>query len=162
MSASPMKPGTGGGGGSGGPLTPTKILLTSLSAMVAETSTFPIDLTKTRLQLHHLPSSSSALHVVGDILRHQGLIGLYQGLSPALLRPLFYTPFRIVSYEHLRNLLSPAGDPASLSLYTKALLGGLSGAIAQVNPTPCYANSDEFQLINDFRRVRTVLDATCS
>lgn len=36
-----------------------KIVLTSLSAMVAETSTFPIDLIKTRLQLHGESQSSS-------------------------------------------------------------------------------------------------------
>ncbi|KAK6921822.1 Mitochondrial substrate/solute carrier [Dillenia turbinata] len=43
----------------------TRITLTSLSAMVAETCTFPIDITKTRLQLHRhtLSSSSSSFKV---------------------------------------------------------------------------------------------------
>ena len=112
-----------------------KILLTSLSAMVAETSTFPIDLTKTRLQLHGESQSLSstrptnAFRVASEIVREQGVLGLYKGLSPAILRHLFYTPIRIVGYENLRNSVSTDG---SLSLSSKALVGGISGVIAQV------------------------------
>ncbi|GLT98430.1 hypothetical protein SLE2022_159350 [Rubroshorea leprosula] len=116
--------------------THTKIVLTSLSAMVAETTTFPIDLTKTRLQLHgesHLLSSASerptnAFRVASEIISQQGILGLYKGLSPAIIRHLFYTPIRIVGYENLRNFVTPDG---SLSLSTKALVGGISGVIAQ-------------------------------
>ncbi|OVA12207.1 Mitochondrial carrier protein [Macleaya cordata] len=113
-----------------------KILLTSLSAMVAETTTFPIDITKTRLQLHgeSLASnrSTNAFRVASEIVQKEGLLGLYKGLSPAILRHLFYTPIRIVGYEHLRN--SVQND--SLSLPRKALIGGISGVIAQVVASP--------------------------
>ncbi|KAF7128996.1 hypothetical protein RHSIM_Rhsim10G0115700 [Rhododendron simsii] len=84
----------------------TKILLTSLSAMVAETTTFPIDIMKTRLQLHgddsHSSSSSSsrrpasAFRIATNIVRREGPLGLYKGLTPAIIRHLFYTPIRIV------------------------------------------------------------------
>ncbi|KAK6931253.1 Mitochondrial substrate/solute carrier [Dillenia turbinata] len=119
----------------------TKITLTSLSAMVSETCTFPIDITKTRLQLHRysLSSSSSssitAFKVVSEIVRHEGPLSLYNGLSPAILRHLFYTPIRIVSYEYLRNVIS-ADSTQSLSLSSKAFLGGFSGVIAQVVASP--------------------------
>ncbi|KAI4387516.1 hypothetical protein MLD38_005343 [Melastoma candidum] len=116
-----------------------KILLTSLSAMAAETSTFPIDLIKTRLQLHtSLPSSPSSFRILSDILRRQGPLALYQGLSPALLRHLFYTPVRIVAYEYLRNCSrsSSEGDEYSLPLPAKAFIGGVSGVIAQVIASP--------------------------
>ncbi|KAI4351238.1 hypothetical protein L6164_005615 [Bauhinia variegata] len=116
----------------------TKILITSLSAMVAETTTFPIDLTKTRLQLHGESLSSSrpmgACQVFLDIIREQGPLGLYKGLSPAIIRHMFYTPVRIVAYEHLRNTVS--ADSGSLSLTSKALVGGISGIIAQVIASP--------------------------
>ncbi|KAK2969036.1 hypothetical protein RJ640_007901 [Escallonia rubra] len=81
------------------------VALASLSAMVAETTTFPIDITKTRLQLIESPSTrrASAFRVASEIVRAEGPLGLYQGLSPALLRHLFYTPVRIVGYEHLRE-----------------------------------------------------------
>lgn len=116
-----------------------KILLTSLSAMVAETTTFPIDITKTRLQLHSSSSSISnrnAFKVAIDIVTNEGFLGLYQGLSPAIIRHLFYTPIRIVGYEYFRNLVLVAqhsdDSSATLSLSSKALVGGLSGVIAQV------------------------------
>eukprot|EP00262_Sarcandra_glabra_P011089 TRINITY_DN26794_c0_g1_i1.p1 TRINITY_DN26794_c0_g1~~TRINITY_DN26794_c0_g1_i1.p1 ORF type:complete len:227 (-),score=18.78 TRINITY_DN26794_c0_g1_i1:302-982(-) len=108
-----------------------KMVLTCVSAMLAETSTFPIDMTKTRLQLD-VKSCNNALRVGLEIIQKQGLLGLYNGLSPAILRHAFYTPIRIVTYEHLRNYSSTA----SLSLSTKALFGGLSGAFAQVVASP--------------------------
>lgn len=125
---------SGGGGGH------TKIALTSLSAMAAETATFPIDITKTRLQLHPrspAPSSLTAFRVAFDILANEGPFGLYRGLSPAILRHLFYTPIRIVGYEHLRNASAAAfsGD-ITPSLPAKALVGGVSGVIAQVVASP--------------------------
>ncbi|KAK9116674.1 hypothetical protein Sjap_015621 [Stephania japonica] len=115
--------------------TTTRVALASLSAIVAETSTFPIDLTKTTLQLHH-PSTTlptSAFRVASDILRRDGPLGLYRGLSPAIFRHLFYTPIRIVGYEHLRTAL-PADSTRSLP--GKALAGGASGVIAQVVASP--------------------------
>lgn len=113
-----------------------KILLASVSAMVAETTTFPVDLTKTRLQLHGESVSvgstrrTNAFRVASEIVREQGPLGLYKGLSPAILRHLFYTPIRIVGYEQLRNSLK--SDGGSLSLPAKALSGGISGVVAQV------------------------------
>lgn len=121
--------------------TQKRILLASLSAMVAESVTFPIDLTKTRMQLHgYAPGSASAAHrvgaigVVSEIMRQEGMMGFYKGLSPAIIRHLFYTPIRIIGYENLKGLVvrSEANNGESLPLVTKALLGGISGVMAQV------------------------------
>lgn len=125
----------------GGEQTETKIILSSISAMIAETTTFPIDLTKTRLQLHgesdSLAGPTNALRVVSEIVRHQGPLSLYKGLSPAIIRHLFYTPIRIVGYENLRNLLVRDNiNGGSFSLPTKALVGGISGVIAQIVASP--------------------------
>lgn len=112
-----------------------KIALASLSAMVAETTTFPIDITKTRLQLHGISLSTtrrvSAFQVAADIVRNEGVTGLYKGLSPALIRHIFYTPIRTVGYEQLRHAFL-SDDSQPLSLPSKALIGGFSGVIAQV------------------------------
>jgi len=114
--------------------THTKILLTSLSAMVAESTTFPIDLIKTRLQLHGESLSSTAAFRIGlDVIRQQGTLALYTGLSPAILRHLFYTPIRIVGYEHLRTVISSDNGPPSI--IGKAVVGGISGSMAQVRLT---------------------------
>ncbi|XP_010527931.1 PREDICTED: mitochondrial uncoupling protein 3 [Tarenaya hassleriana] len=115
--------------------TQTRILLASLSAMVAETVTFPIDLTKTRMQLQGSGADRvGAIRVVSEIVRREGVSGLYKGLSPAIIRHLFYTPIRIVGYENLRGFV--VEDGGSLPLPTKALIGGVSGVIAQVVASP--------------------------
>ncbi|KAK3042389.1 hypothetical protein RJ639_002435 [Escallonia herrerae] len=95
------------------------VALASLSAMVAETTTFPIDITKTRLQLIDSPSTrlASTFRVASEIVLAQGPLGLYQGLSPALLRHLFYTPVRIVGYEHLRERFV-IGDSSSTATHS--------------------------------------------
>lgn len=123
--------------------TQKRILLASLSAMVAESVTFPIDLTKTRMQLHGSGSASAhrvgAIGVVSEIMRQEGMMGLYKGLSPAIIRHLFYTPIRIIGYENLKGILvrsEASKDGESLPLVTKALLGGISGVIAQVVASP--------------------------
>lgn len=113
-----------------GKATYRKMALTSLSAMVAETATFPIDITKTRLQLHQAHSPTNAFTVASDIVKSKGISGLYQGLSPAIIRHLFYTPIRIVAYEHLRTAAP------SNSLSAKAFVGGISGILAQVVASP--------------------------
>ncbi|XP_071717098.1 mitochondrial uncoupling protein 3 [Rutidosis leptorrhynchoides] len=114
-----------------------KIALASLSAMVAETTTFPIDITKTRLQLQSPDRPSSAFQIVTGIVRKQGFTGLYKGLSPAVIRHIFYTPIRTVGYEQLRHAVVTNHDAnPSLSLPIKAIIGGVSGVIAQVVASP--------------------------
>ncbi|KAH9606798.1 hypothetical protein KSS87_001108 [Heliosperma pusillum] len=120
-----------------------KIIVASFSAMAAETATFPIDITKTRLQLYN-PTNSvnsplsniNAFKVAFNIVKNDGFLGLYNGLSPALVRHLFYTPIRIVGYEQLRNSLVVFNDFGDVSLFSKAFVGGLSGVIAQVVASP--------------------------
>ncbi|PIN13296.1 hypothetical protein CDL12_14089 [Handroanthus impetiginosus] len=129
-----------------------KIMLTSLSAMVAETTTFPIDLLKTRLQLHGESMQSvrpaSAYRMAFQIVRNDGVLGMYKGLFPAIFRHMFYTPVRIVGYEHLRNVFVQSSDN-SLPFYSKAVIGGTSGAIAQ--------NTEEIRLPTRFQ----VSDNSC-
>ncbi|KAI3949449.1 hypothetical protein MKX01_000097 [Papaver californicum] len=115
-----------------------KLCLTSISVVVVETSTFPSDITKTRLQLFYggtgkadRPSLITAFKVASEIVQKEGLMGMHRGLSASVCRHIFYTPIRIVDYEHLRNTFG-GNDSSPLSLPKKAYLGELSGVIAQV------------------------------
>lgn len=105
-----------------------KVSLSSVSAAAAETATFPIDAVKTCLQLHHSPAGGGGgvIRVAGELFRDGGL---YRGLSPAVLRHLFYTPLRIVGYEHLRSSFASGGR--EVGLLEKAIAGGVSGIAAQ-------------------------------
>ncbi|XP_037477981.1 mitochondrial uncoupling protein 3 [Triticum urartu] len=112
-----------------------KVSLSSVSAAAAEVSTFPLDALKTRLQLHRSTGvgggGGGVVRVAGELVRDGGL---YRGLSPAVLRHLFYTPLRIVGYEHLRSSL--AGGGREVGLLEKAGAGGASGVAAQVVASP--------------------------
>ncbi|XP_062184393.1 mitochondrial uncoupling protein 3 [Phragmites australis] len=122
----------GEGGGRHGTL--SKVSLSSVSAAAAEAATFPIDAVKTRLQLHRSPGGGGGggvIRVAGELFRDGGM---YRGLSPAVLRHLFYTPLRIVGYEHFRSSLASGGR--EVGLLEKALAGGLSGIGAQVVSSP--------------------------
>ncbi|KAM1302187.1 hypothetical protein ACFX15_012738 [Malus domestica] len=117
-----------------------KILLVSVTTIVAEMTTFLVGLTMTRLQLHGesvlvgSTRSTNAFWVTSEIVREQGPAGLYKGLSSAILRHLFYTPIRIIEYEQLRSSLK--SDDGSFSLPAKALSDGISGIVAQLVACP--------------------------
>ncbi|KAG8462533.1 hypothetical protein KFE25_010358 [Diacronema lutheri] len=74
--------------------------------MVAEGATYPLDFTKTRLQLHGEagfpsggPKLSSLTGMMTHIVKTEGVTGLYSGFSPALARHIPYTGFRAIGYE---------------------------------------------------------------
>ncbi|KAK3274524.1 hypothetical protein CYMTET_17292 [Cymbomonas tetramitiformis] len=95
----------------------TKYFLVALSGMSAEAATFPIDMTKTRMQLqgelnaaaHQRGFLASAAH----IFRTEGFSAFYKGVSPAILRHVPYTGTRIICYEQVRSRDFLSGDPST-------------------------------------------------
>ncbi|XP_015769868.1 PREDICTED: mitochondrial uncoupling protein 4-like [Acropora digitifera] len=92
-----------------------KYCLSSLAATVAESVTFPLDITKTRLQIQgerasclstatarSLPYRGMIKTAVG-IVEEEGLRNLWSGVTPAVLRHVVYTGSRMTAYEFLRN-----------------------------------------------------------
>eukprot|EP00238_Polyblepharides_amylifera_P009372 CAMPEP_0196599036 /NCGR_PEP_ID=MMETSP1081-20130531/94644_1 /TAXON_ID=36882 /ORGANISM="Pyramimonas amylifera, Strain CCMP720" /LENGTH=302 /DNA_ID=CAMNT_0041924781 /DNA_START=25 /DNA_END=930 /DNA_ORIENTATION=+ len=122
-----------------------RVGLTAVSGMVAEAATFPVDFTKTRMQLQGeglRPGVGSlankgvlgmALHVVNT----EGPGGLFRGLSPAVARHVPYTGSRIVLYEQMRNCVATTSESGKeASLLWKIGLGASAGALAQVIAMP--------------------------
>ncbi|KAK0639355.1 mitochondrial carrier domain-containing protein [Cercophora newfieldiana] len=115
----------------------------SASSMAA-CVTHPLDLVKVRLQTRtgDMPKSMSGTFV--HIVKHNGLRGLYNGLSASLLRQITYSTTRFGIYEELKTRLAPArnhdGTPAKppsfLLLVAMAsasgFVGGLAGNAADV------------------------------
>ncbi|XP_039710770.1 mitochondrial uncoupling protein 4 [Pteropus medius] len=96
----------------------SKFLLSGCAATVAELATFPLDLTKTRLQMQ----GEAALARLGDsaresapyrgmvrtalgIVQEEGFLKLWQGVTPAIYRHVVYSGGRMVTYEHLREVV---------------------------------------------------------
>jgi hypothetical protein len=113
----------------------------------------PLDVTRIRLQLQHSeslqvptaqPMTASSpnkrpiqpyrgmLHGVAKIYREEGLIGWSKGLTPSMMRELFYSTIRMGAYEPIKHSLfteSNQNSPAA-KLLCGLLAGGFGAAIA--------------------------------
>ncbi|KAG9349307.1 hypothetical protein JZ751_027750 [Albula glossodonta] len=118
-------------------------LFGGLASVTAECGTFPIDLTKTRLQVQGQVSDSKykeiryrgMLHAFGRICREEGLRALYSGIAPAMLRQASYGTIKIGTYQSFKRLL--VDNPEDETLIMNVLCGVLSGVISSsiANPT---------------------------
>ncbi|XP_067840596.1 mitochondrial uncoupling protein 4 isoform X2 [Heptranchias perlo] len=142
----------GGGGGQrsarGGQSLAAKFVLTACAASVAETVTYPLDLTKTRLQIqgeavcrHHRGGKTAKpyrgmIQTAAGIVKEEGLFKLWQGVTPAIYRHIVYSGVRMVAYEQLRDSVLRKDEDGYFPLW-KAVIGGmLSGAIGQFFASP--------------------------
>ncbi|XP_053317216.1 mitochondrial uncoupling protein 4 [Spea bombifrons] len=125
----------------------SKFILSACAASVAELVTFPLDLTKTRLQIQGeaalrrheaapaVPYRGMVRTALG-IVREEGLPKLWQGATPAVYRHVVYSGVRMVVYEHLRDSKLGKGDGGNFPLW-KAVIGGMTaGAIGQFFASP--------------------------
>ena len=94
-----------------------KFGLTGLSAMTAESATFPVDMCKTRMQLSGEGVGGARQSIFGaaaEIVRREGPLGLYAGVSPAICRHIPYTGSRVGLYESLRGRFTTPGVEAGI------------------------------------------------
>ncbi|KAM8952343.1 mitochondrial uncoupling protein 4 [Pelodytes ibericus] len=123
----------------------SKFILSACAATAAELVTFPLDLTKTRLQIQGeaaLKQHGSAVPYRGmvrtavGIVHEEGLLKLWQGATPAVYRHVVYSGVRMIVYEQLRDSKLGKGEDESFALW-KAVLGGMAaGAIGQFFASP--------------------------
>ncbi|XP_066215371.1 mitochondrial uncoupling protein 4 isoform X6 [Saccopteryx leptura] len=113
-------------------------------------STFPLDLTKTRLQMQ----GEAALARLGDsarastpyrgmvrtalgIVQEEGFLKLWQGVTPAIYRHVVYSGGRMVTYEHLREVVFGKSEDKHYPLWKSVIGGMMAGMMGQflANPT---------------------------
>ncbi|XP_035828679.1 kidney mitochondrial carrier protein 1 isoform X2 [Aplysia californica] len=114
-----------------------------LASITAECGTFPIDTTKTRLQVQGQVIDArlqtlkyrGMLHAFLKIFKEEGAHALYSGLGPALLRQATYGTIKIGVYHTLkRSLISdPANETLAINVFCGVVAGITSSTIA--NPT---------------------------
>lgn len=114
-----------------------------LASVAAECGTFPIDTTKTRLQVQGQVIDASLqtlkyrgmLHAFVQIFKEEGAQSLYSGLAPALLRQATYGTIKIGVYHTLKRALIT--DPADETLATNVFCGVVAGITSSsiANPT---------------------------
>ncbi|XP_050735975.1 mitochondrial uncoupling protein 4-like isoform X7 [Eriocheir sinensis] len=131
-----------------------KYILSCCAATTAEMVTYPLDLTKTRLQiqgekglngqrtvslaqdkLSYMPYRGLARTGVG-IVQEEGLLKLWQGVTPAVYRHLIYSGTRMVLYEKVRDHLFTTRADGTRPVW-QAIVGGiLVGGVAQFLASP--------------------------
>ncbi|XP_062958373.1 kidney mitochondrial carrier protein 1 isoform X2 [Cynocephalus volans] len=114
-----------------------------LASITAECGTFPIDLTKTRLQIQGQTNDANfkeiryrgMLHALVRIGREEGLKALYSGIAPAMLRQASYGTIKIGTYQSLKRLFveCPEDETLPMNVVCGILSGVISSSIA--NPT---------------------------
>ncbi|KAJ5716110.1 hypothetical protein N7493_008021 [Penicillium malachiteum] len=109
--------------------------------------THPLDLVKVfsfapgvqaetvRLQTRAPDAPKTMLGTFGHIVRHNGVTGLYNGLSAALLRQITYSTTRFGIYEELKNRVmknsqDPTAPPGLLTLLGISCISGFIGGFA--------------------------------
>jgi len=119
-------------------------IVSVLSASIAEAVTYPLDLTKTRLQIQgeaiNAKKTAGRIEYRGmvatavGIVREEGMMKLWRGCSPALYRHIVYSGVRITVYDDLRKRLK--AENGDFSLWKSAVCGVTSGGLAQWMASP--------------------------
>lgn len=90
----------------------------------------PIEMIRTKMQARKGFSYKELVTVVRNAIEHGGLLSLWQGLGPTLLRDVPFSAIYWMNYEALKNKFSYLGFSASF------FSGLFSGAIAALVTTP--------------------------
>uniref|UniRef100_F6Y1V1 Mitochondrial carrier protein n=1 Tax=Ciona intestinalis TaxID=7719 RepID=F6Y1V1_CIOIN len=158
-----------------------KLAISSGSAGIAESITFPFDLTKTRLQIQGEVASNShgttlvkrrMLRTVYHVASDEGFTKLWSGLSPAVYRQFIYSGCRAPLYEFLREHVLGKNPDGKFSFFKSLLAGATAGAIGQFIASPLDLVKVKMQMVNQktcvpqktikFRSVFHVLQHTYS
>jgi len=128
-------------------------VLACIAAGMAETVTYPLDITRTRLQIqgeklaqqqqqqqqqqqHKGTNHRGMFRTMFGIIKEEGLMKLYQGLPPALLRHVIYTGSRLQIYEFFRGHLMARTEGEMFPVWQAALCGVTAGAGGQFLASP--------------------------
>ncbi|KPM44479.1 hypothetical protein AK830_g2077 [Neonectria ditissima] len=96
--------------------------------------THPLDLVKVRLQTRTPDAPKNMRGTFANILRTNGPLGFYNGISASLLRQLTYSTVRFGVYEEMKQRAGPDASPLLLIAMaaSSGFLGGMAGNVADV------------------------------
>ena len=120
--------------------------LAAVAAVVAESATFPIDFTKTRLQLQNelgrtlkgdvAVTKLGMVSTFRQILSQEGLLAMYAGLPASALRQAVYGGIGVGLYAPVRQLIIGDQDPKDAPLLLRMLAGSITGGVGQAIASP--------------------------
>lgn len=109
--------------------------------------THPLDLLKVQMQTQK-GKNIPMIQLVGNVLKQQGIMGLYNGISASLMRQLTYSMARFALYEKAKEEVAP-NDGTVMPFYTSAFLAGISGLFGGFVGSP--ADLINVRMQNDIR-----------
>ncbi|KAJ9549005.1 hypothetical protein OSB04_021548 [Centaurea solstitialis] len=119
---------------------------------IAATFVCPLDVIKTRLQVHGLPNVPSGnkggviVISLQNIIKKEGLRGLYRGLSPTLAALLPNWAVYFAVYGHLKELLhSHADSSGQLSFGANMIAASGAGAATAIATNPLWVVKTRLQ-----------------
>ncbi|XP_022250478.1 mitochondrial dicarboxylate carrier-like [Limulus polyphemus] len=104
-----------------------------LASAGAACCTHPLDLLKVHLQTQQEGKISIVRNTI-NIIRYQGVLALYNGLSASLLRQLTYSTTRFGIYEVVKQNMTKPGEP--LPFYKKVMFAAAAGSAGGFVGTP--------------------------
>lgn len=125
----------------------------AIAGGISRTVTSPLDVIKIRFQVQLEPTVrllspggvygvskyTGVFQATRDILREEGMLGLWRGNVPALLMVMPYTAIQFAVLHKFKSFVagsSKAEDHARLSPYLSYVSGGLAGSAATVGSYP--------------------------
>ncbi|CAN1788391.1 Nicotinamide adenine dinucleotide transporter 2, mitochondrial [Linum perenne] len=120
---------------------------------IAATFVCPLDVIKTRLQVHGLPvsphsagSGSAIIAILQNIVKTDGFRGLYRGLSPTILAILPNWAVYFTVYEKLKGLLLSNGDGSGqLTVGRNMIAAAGAGAATAISTNPLWVVKTRLQ-----------------
>ncbi|BFZ03041.1 hypothetical protein BsWGS_06080 [Bradybaena similaris] len=104
-----------------------------VASAMAACCTHPLDLLKVHLQTQQ-GGNVSILSMAVRVVKNDGVLGLYNGLSASICRQLTYSLTRFAIYETVKKEL--VKDGRNMPFYEKVLLASVAGASGGLVGTP--------------------------
>jgi solute carrier family 25 uncoupling protein 27 len=117
-------------------------LFGSFAAAVADVCLFPLDVTRTRMQIQgeykdvSAESRKNVIRTLISIAQREGVRTLWYGISPSLCRQLVQSGTRLVIYRKLRDDVIGKNSDGSFPVWKAASSGVAAGSIAEFVSTP--------------------------
>ncbi|RDX91907.1 Nicotinamide adenine dinucleotide transporter 2, mitochondrial [Mucuna pruriens] len=115
---------------------------------IAATFVCPLDVIKTRLQVHGLPRGQKGSVIVTslqNIVRNEGFRGMYRGLSPTILALLPNWAVYFASYEQLKGLLRSHNGCNELTTIGNIIAAAGAGAATAISTNPLWVVKTRLQ-----------------
>jgi len=110
-----------------------RIPLISCAAAISETSLYPLDLVKTRMQF--ADKKIGWLATTRQVTMMEGF-GIFAGIEPAILRHFIYSSARVFIYEYLRSSWRERNGDVEPGFMVKLAIGSITGGIGQFIASP--------------------------